>query len=273
MPSVPPPRRPTEPTRHGNRWADLHHHANNVGWPTFFAVAAAAFLVFNLLFAVIYWIDPDSIANLDPPGFEGLFFFSIETLSTVGYGDMHPHGLFAHAVATVETFAGMSMTTVMTGLVFTRFSMPRSRITFDDRPVVVSRVAATSLVIRIRNDRRNTILGATARLWLSDTMVGPERVRYRRNRMLRLGNMENPDFAEDWMIIHRIDERSPLHGVASGSRAPMEASLVVLIDGTDETTSQQLFARRVYAFDDIVWERAGQPSTIADFAIDAAQET
>ena len=117
-------------------WTDLYHRSLTVYWPAFFASAAAIFIALNAVFAFLFWLGKDPIANASPdlPLAMSLFYFSIETLATVGYGDMHPRSDYGHLVATVEIFTGMCFLAVMTGLIFARFSRPRARFIFADNP-------------------------------------------------------------------------------------------------------------------------------------------
>lgn len=237
--------------RRARFWADLHHHANTIGWTEFFAQAALIFLTFNCLFATLYWFDAEPIANIDPPGFFGLFFFSIETLSTIGYGDMHPRDFYAHAVATVETFTGMSLVSVMTGLVFTRFSLPRARILFADHPTISAGPAGPILTIHISNARDNTITASAARLWMVTTEIGPDGAPWRCNRELPLLNADNPDFSREWTVSHPIQPGSPLDRRPHAARH--DTTLVLVVSGIDETTTQQLNARRSWGVDELTW--------------------
>ena len=101
-------------------WTDLYHRSMTVYWPVFFGTAAAIFIILNALFAFLYWLGDEPIANVAGNEPLGLFYFSIETLATVGYGDMHPQTHYGHFIATVEIFTGMSFLAVMTGLFLPR---------------------------------------------------------------------------------------------------------------------------------------------------------
>src|SRR6202007_906317 len=126
-------------------------------WPVFFATAGAIFVMLNAEFAFFYWLADRPIANVSDDLPLSLFYFSIETLATVGYGDMHPQTNYGHLVATVEIFTGMSFLAVMTGLIFARFSRPRARFVFAQHPVVAVRQGQQTLMVRIANARHNTI--------------------------------------------------------------------------------------------------------------------
>lgn len=234
-------------------WSDLHHRALAVSWPAFFASAAAIFLAFNVVFASLYALGADPIANVAPNGFLGLFWFSIETLATVGYGDMHPQTNWGHLVATVEIFTGMSLMAVMTGLVFTRFSRPRARLLFARHPVVGELAGRPTLMVRFANERANTIAGARAKLWLVRDETGPDGTRLRRFHELALQRGENPIFALSWTVFHDLDAASPLAGAGAGDLAAVRAELILTVTGTDENTSQDLHARRSWSHDAIRW--------------------
>ena len=116
-------------------WTDFYHNAMTASWPTFFGALAAAFVALNVVFALVYALGDEPVANARPGSLADLFFFSVETTSTVGYGDMHPQTMYGHVVATCENFIGLVMFAVMTGLVFARFSRPRARLIFAKNPV------------------------------------------------------------------------------------------------------------------------------------------
>jgi inward rectifier potassium channel len=237
----------------GGFWSDLYYRSMTVTWPAFFASAAAIFGVLNGAFAVIYFLGDHPIANAEPGRFLDLLYFSIETLATVGYGDMHPQSDYGHLVATVEIFTGMSFLAVMTGLVFARFSRPRARFVFARHPIVASHEGQPTLMIRVANARHNTISGATARLWLIRGEQSSEGQFFRRYYELKLQRHENPVFALSWTIFHPIDDGSPLYGQSPDDLARGETLLVLTISGLDDNSAQQLNARQNYSQDDIRW--------------------
>jgi inward rectifier potassium channel len=137
----------------------------SVSWPVFFASAALVFIALNGTFALIFSLGHETIANVPTGSFIDLFYFSIETLATVGYGDMHPQTHFGHFVATVEIFSGMSLLAVMTGLIFARFSRPRARFVFAQKAIVTMHDRQLTLMMRVANAHQNTLSNATATLW------------------------------------------------------------------------------------------------------------
>jgi len=236
-------------------WTDLYHRALTVYWPVFFATAAAIFIALNGVFAFLFWLGHDPIANLNQniPLPLNYFYFSIETLATVGYGDMHPQTDYGHLVATVEIFTGMSFLAVMTGLIFARFSRPRARFIFARHPIVGRHFGKKTLMIRVANERHNTISQATARLWLvrvEETDTGEQ---LRRFHELKLERSEHPMFALSWTIFHFIDKASPLHGLTAPDLAESDSALVLNLSGIDDNSAQHLHARQLYSHKDIRW--------------------
>jgi inward rectifier potassium channel len=237
-------------------WTDLYHRSMSVYWPVFFGTAAAIFITLNAVFAFFYWLGNEPIANVSPdlPRVMSLFYFSIETLATVGYGDMHPQSNYGHLIATVEIFTGMSFLAVMTGLIFARFSRPRARFLFARHPVVTIHQGQPTLMIRVANSRNNTISQATARLWLLRVETTLEGRQYRRYHELLLDRREHPVFALSWSIFHTINETSPLYRVTSHDMASVDAALTLNLSGVDDSSAQQLYARQFYSYQDIKWQ-------------------
>jgi inward rectifier potassium channel len=201
------------------------------------------------VFATLYLLQPGAIANQAPEGFLGAFFFSVETLATVGYGDMHPATLYAHVVATVEIFLGMANVALITGVMFARFSRPRARILFAQNPVVTTMDGRQTLMIRLANARQNMIVDASAKLRLLRSETTPEGVTFRRIYDLKLRRSEQPLFILGWSLMHDIDAQSPLfspHGTS-------DSTLVLSINGVDETTGQTLLSRYTYEHTKIRW--------------------
>lgn len=234
-------------------WTDLYHRSMTVYWPVFFGTAAAIFIILNTLFAFLYWLGDEPIANVAGNEPLGLFYFSIETLATVGYGDMHPQTHYGHFIATVEIFTGMSFLAVMTGLIFARFSRPRARFIFAQYAVVTGHQGQPTLMIRIANARNNTISQATARLWLIRMETTVEGYELRRYHELLLERREHPMFMLSWSIFHTIDETSPLYRMTKADLAAVDANLTLNVSGVDDSSAQHLYARRIYSYEDIRW--------------------
>jgi inward rectifier potassium channel len=234
-----------------NVWTDLYFNAMTMSWPAFVAALAVAFVALNFFFAVIYDLGEAPIANARQGSLADLFFFSVETTSTVGYGDMHPQTLYGHVVATAENFTGLLLLAVMTGLVFARFSRPRARIIFANHPVVTRHNGVTTLVFRMANARSNFITEATAKLWVLRPTVTEEGQRLIGFEQMRLLRSENPTFALSWTLFHPIDEQSPLFGQDEDTLAMSQMNFVVSVVGFDEASGQIVRARDVFAAQDL----------------------
>jgi inward rectifier potassium channel len=234
-------------------WADISHRCMTASWPAFILGAALVFLGFNAVFALLYFIGDQPVANVKSGDYIDFFYFSIETLSTAGYGDMHPQTHYGHFIATTEIFTGMSFLAVMTGLIFARFRRPRARFIFAENPVVTIHQGQPTLMIRIANERNDTISQATARLWLARMETTVEGVEYRRFHELLLDRREHPMFMLSWSLFHTIDETSPLYRMTPVDLAAAEAILTLNVSGVDDNSAQNLQGRKLYSHEDIRW--------------------
>jgi inward rectifier potassium channel len=230
-------------------------------WPAFIAALAAAFVGLNFVFALIYDLGDALIANARE-GLPDLFFFSVETTSTVGYGDMHPQTDYGHIVATAENFVGMMLLAMMTGLVFARISRPRARLIFARYAVVAPHEGVPTLMFRMANARSNFISEAVAKTWMIGPSVSQEGMRMVGFQPMRLIKSENPTLALSWILFHPIDAESPLFGMSEETLMASEINFVVSIVGFDETSGQTVHARDVFAaqdvrfgqeYEDIIW--------------------
>jgi len=243
---------------------DLFHYFMTITWPQLFATFAGFFLVFDTLFGFVYYLVPGCIANLNPPGFTGAFFFSVETLATVGYGDMHPQTVYGHTVAMIEIFVGLMSLAVITGLMFARFSRPRARFLFSKNLVVRPIDGQRTLVLRAANLRLNVVQDASARLYMTRNEVTQEGFRIRRVIDLSLLRSTQPMFNLGWTIMHRLDESSPLYLETPDSMRQSEARLVLNMSGTDESTGQTLTTRTEYSDQDIRWNATFRDILVED---------
>jgi inward rectifier potassium channel len=234
-----------------NFWTDLYFNAMTMSWPAFIAVLAAVFVALNFVFALIYALGDAPVANAH--SLADLFFFSVETTSTTGYGDMHPETTYGHVVATVENFLGVLLLATMTGLVFARISRPRARLVFAKYPVVTKHNGAPTLMFRLANARSNFISEATAKVWMMGETVSKEGRRLVGFQPMRLIKSENPTLALSWMLFHPITEDSPLFGMDQETLSASEINFVVVIAGFDETSGQTLHARHVFTAQDVRW--------------------
>jgi inward rectifier potassium channel len=232
-------------------WADISHRCMTARWPAFIAGAALVFIAFNAFFAVLYWIGDDPISNVPHKAYIDYLYFSIETLSTAGYGDMHPQTHYGHFIAGIELFTGIFSMSLMTGLIFARFSRPSARLLFANTPVITEHEGMPTLMVRLANERTNVIGNATARLWLFKDEVTAEGHEVRRFYELPLMRYENPALALSWTLYHVIDEESPLYGQTAEDLGAADVSLVIVVSGYDVVAAQTVHARKPYEHSDI----------------------
>jgi inward rectifier potassium channel len=236
---------------HLNFWADISHRCMTATWPAFIGGAALVFIAFNAVFALFYLIGNQPISNVPGGAYIDYLYFSIETLSTAGYGDMHPQTHYGHFIATVELFTGIFSMSLMTGLIFARFSRPNARLLFADNPVISHHEGQPTLMVRLANERHNIISNATARLWLFRNIVSAEGQPFRRFYELPLVRNESPALALSWTLFHVLDEESPLYGLTADDLDAAKASLVVVVSGYDVVAAQTVHARKSYDHSDI----------------------
>ena len=232
-------------------WADISHRCMTASWPAFIGGAAVVFIAFNAVFAILYWAGNAPIANVPGGDYIDYLYFSIETLSTAGYGDMHPQTHYGHLIATIELFTGIFSMSLMTGLIFARFSRPNARLLFADNPVISNHEGKPTLMIRLANERHNIIGNATARLWMFKNIVSSEGHAYRRFYELPLTRNESPALALSWTLFHIIDEKSPLYGLTAEDLEAMNVALVIVLSGYDVVAAQTVHARKSYDYPDI----------------------
>src|ERR1700731_212211 len=232
-------------------WADIRHRSMTASWPSFIAGAALVFVVFNAIFALFYWIGDQPIANVPGGAYVDYLYFSIETLSTAGYGDMHPQTHYGHFVAATELFTGIFSMSLMTGLIFARFSRPNARLLFAAHPVISSHEGKPTLMVRFANERHNIIGNATAKLWLLKNVQSTEGQSLRRFYELPLVRNEHPALALSWTLYHILDEQSPLYGLDADDLVASKVSLVVVVSGYDVVAAQTVHARKSYDNRDI----------------------
>jgi inward rectifier potassium channel len=232
-------------------WGDISHRCMTASWPAFIGGAVLVFVVFNVIFASFYWIGNQPIANVPGGAYIDYLYFSIETLSTAGYGDMHPQTHYGHFIAAVELFTGIFSMSLMTGLIFARFSRPNARLLFAEHPVISIHEGKPTLMLRLANERHNIISNATAKLWLFKNMVSMEGERLRRFFELPLTQSQNPGLAISWTLYHVIDENSPLYQITAEDLAELKAALAVVVSGYDVVAAQTILGRKAYEHDEI----------------------
>jgi inward rectifier potassium channel len=221
-------------------------------WPFWRFCLAVGFivLVVNTLFAGIYMIEPGCVTNAHT--FEDSFFFSVQTLATIGYGTMAPLTRFAHVVVTVESILGVIAVGSMAGVAFSRLSRPRSRVLFSEKMVVRPHNGVPHLQFRIANWRTNFVVDACVRVFVLTSERTLEGEITRTPVELKLVRGHNPVFFLSWMVMHPIDEKSPFFGEGFERLKTEHPNLYVMMTRWDHNMSQTVHAYWEYKLADVV---------------------
>ncbi|HUB08493.1 MAG TPA: ion channel [Myxococcales bacterium] len=238
-----------------NPFRDLYHVWLTTSWPSTFALVVILYLAANAGFALLYLAIGGGIEGARPGSFEDAFFFSVQTMATIGYGKMVPVSAAANALVAAEAFMGLLGFSVTTGLVFAKLSRPTARVLFSRVAVVTVRDGSPSLMFRMANERQNQIVDVGLRAVLARAERTAEGEDVRRFHELRLARNWATSFSLTWTAIHPVTEDSPLFGATAESLHAQRAQLIVLITGIDETFSQTIHARHSYQWDEILWNR------------------
>jgi inward rectifier potassium channel len=235
-----------------SRFTDLYHYLLNETWPTLLAGVVLFFTAINTFFAFIYLID-SGIDHARPGSFPDAFFFSVQTMATIGYGVMSPRSLVANILVTFEALIGLLGIAMVTGLVFAKFSRPTARIRFSRYAIVSNRDGVPSFQFRMANLRANRIVDASARVVFARQEKTLEGEEMRRFYDLKLQRDRNSLFIYSWTVIHPIAEDSPISEVSQEAMQASSAEIIVSVTGLDETFAQTVHARYSYRAGDILW--------------------
>ncbi len=234
---------------------DPYHLALTAPWPYFALGVFVLYGVVNLVFAALYVAQPGCVANMRPGSIADAFFFSLETLATVGYGEMAPATVYGHAVAAAEIVVGMAFTAIPTGLIFVRFSKPKARILYANNVVITRHNGKPHLIMRIGN-RRTTMLTNTAmRVHALLHETTREGQTYRQACELRLVRPTAPIFPLTLTIMHEIDEHSPLHRYDLADLAQTDIRLFLSAEARDPALAATVYDLKTYRGADILYGR------------------
>jgi len=235
-----------------------YHQLLTVSWSAFLGIAAAFYLLLNILFALTYLAAGTDA--LEGPGgamlggsFGRAFFFSVQTFATIGYGQLAPNGLIANLLVTVEALVGLMYQALATGLLFARFARPTFSVVFSRHAVIAPYNDGQALMFRIANKRRNEILQLEVQVLFTEKRDDSGGGTTRRYSLLALERNRVTFFPLSWTIVHPIGADSPLAGRSLDDLRRTEAEILVLLTGTDETFEQTVHARSSYGADEIVW--------------------
>jgi len=235
---------------------DFYHRMMTASWPFTIAFVFAMYLLGNVVFACVYLVLGNAIAHARPHSFEDAFFFSVQTMATIGYGSMTPNGTVANLVVTFEAISGIIAAALTTGLVFAKFSRPTSRVIFSRHALFGVVDGKRVFTFRVANERSNRIMEASMKVVFTKNETTREGGSLRRMYELPLQRSTSAVFALSWVVFHTIDESSPLANVTRESMEKDEAAIVVSMAGIDETLSQAVHARKAYDAKTVAFDAA-----------------
>lgn len=234
-------------------WSDLYHWLLIASWTQFFSLIVGGYLVVNIAFAIAYLVGGNCIEKARPGSFTDAFFFSVQTMATIGYGAMYPKTTYANILVTLEAILGILAVAMATGLMFARFSRPTARVLFSEVAVICPYNGVPTLMFRAANQRDHKLIEAQVRMSLLRTEVTSEGHRLRRFYDLQPSSSQSPIFAISWLVMHPIDEDSPLYGETDASLVEEDAQIIVILTGLDETVSQTVHASQLYLPANLRW--------------------
>jgi len=229
---------------------DLYLFLLDTSWHRLFLFILAVYLGANAFFALIYFIDGRGIEGAH--GYGDAFFFSVQTMATIGYGKMTPNTVFTNAVVTLEALFGLVGTAMATGLMFAKFSRTRARVAFSRHAVINAQNGHASLVVRLANERDTALVDVTAKLLVVRREVTKTEISYRLHP-LALVQAQSAIMGHTRLLTHPIDESSPLHGETAESLVASEAEIIASVVGIEETSGLTVHARHTYTAREVLF--------------------
>jgi len=245
----------------------FYHYLLNISWPKFLGYVFGAYMLVNALFACGYVVcGAHAITGFEGQGmplrFSTAFFFSVDTLATIGYGNIAPVNMAANLLVTAEALVGLLGFSVVAGIVFARFARPVAQIVFSRNAIIAPYRGINALMFRIVNKKTNEIVELSATVLLARRKSADDAVR----EFIPL-KLERPSvvfFPLSWTIVHPIDETSPLNGVDEKKLRDSDAEILILLNGFDETYAQTVHTRSSYLAEEIVWGARFSPMFVRD---------
>ena len=231
---------------------DFYHALLRRPWRHTIAAISAVFLTANALFAIAYVIS-GGVAHAGARSFVDAFFFSVQTMGTIGYGSMYPESAAANLVVVVESITSLTLTALATGLVFAKFSRSTARIVFTREAVISPVDGIPTLTFRLSNQRGNRIVDAKIRCVVVRKEVTAEGHTFYRMLDLHPTREHALSLSRSWVVMHPIDQNSPLYGKTPEAVATEETEVGVMVVGLDETTMQPIHASHQYYARHLLW--------------------
>jgi inward rectifier potassium channel len=245
-------------------WADIFHRLTLLTWPRFFLIVFAVYFVVNCFFSLLYiLIGVEHLQGIRGTSmmeqFWGAFFFSAQTLTTVGYGHVAPVGLTTSALSSIESLVGVLGFAIASGLVYSRFSRPIPKILFSKNAVFAPYLDINAWMFRMINESPNELVDVRVEVSLSRLETLPNGQRTRRYYQLKLERNQVNFFPLNWTLVHPITEDSPLYGATEEGMKESDSEFLIYIKATEETFLQQVHARYSYRFEEVAWGAKFKP--------------
>ena len=238
----------------GTPLTDLYYKLIKGSWLLVLSVFGGAYLLANFVFALLYIAGGDCIEGAEPGNFADAFAFSVQTLSTIGYGALSPKTQYGHAVVLLEAMVGVLGVALATGLAFAKFARPRANVRFSDSILIAPYDGRRCLYFRVANLRGNDVVEATVRIVAIKSLVTREGHTLRRLANVAPTRDRSPLFRLSWLVVHVIDEDSPLHGMTLEDFYAERTIIIISLVGLDGTFSQSVNARHVYRPQDVIFD-------------------
>lgn len=231
---------------------DLYSYFIEISWLKFFLLILFVYTLINVVFGLIYTlIGIEEITKSTGYFFSDFlngFFFSAQTLTTVGYGGIAPHGITSNIIAAFEAMIGLLSFSFITGLLYGRFSKPKAAIRFSENIILREFKDKRAIMFRLMNSRKTVMIEPSMRVTLSVTDKSTEEKKFYNLKLERDSIMYMPTV---WTIVHEIDEKSPLFELSNNEISKLNAELYLLLQYHEESFAQNVYQIYSYGFSDL----------------------
>lgn len=250
--------------QHLNLLDNTYHHLITMPWWRFMGIVLLSFVLMNCMFSLLYCLIGIEHLEGTSPGsffenFAQAYFFSSQTLTTVGYGHISPSGLIANILASFESFLGLLTFALISGLLYGRFSRPEAKIVFSERMIAAPYRDGRGLMFRMANARRSELIETEVQVLLAFNQRNEQGTLERKFFPLELEISKISFFSLSWTLVHALNEKSPIFNFSHQDLLDANAEVMVLVKGIDETDQQQVHARRSYTAEEMVWNARFRP--------------
>ncbi len=245
-------------------WDNTYYHLITMSWSRFLLFILICFVLINCIFSLVYCLIGIEHLNGTTMGnfsqnFTQAYFFSSQTLTTVGYGHISPNGLLTNIIASFESFLGLLTFALISGLLYGRFSRPQAKIVFSEKLIVAPYQSARGLMFRMGNARRSELIETEVQVLMASNQRNEDGSLERKFYPLELEISKISFFSLSWTLVHSINDKSPIFNFSPQELLDSNTEIMVLVKGTDETNQQQVHARHSYTAAEIVWNARFRP--------------